>query len=111
MSWNGKPPMQLAALLDGAGPGGMLRVGPILIQWGTVTVTFSATTFATATITYDQPFSATPGVFPVPQGTSGLFDYLPGTPGTLSCSVGLRSYDSSSVTGSFVVPWFAIGPA
>lgn len=90
---------------------GSVTIGPMLIQWGTATVVFSAVTNATVTIAYPKGFSGPATVIPVCQGSSALFAYLPSSPGASNAALGLRSYSSTSTTGNFPVAWIAVGPA
>lgn len=80
------------------------------VQYGTVSLTFSAAIFATATVTFPIAFAGAPQVAAISLGSSTYFAYLSSTPTTTSVTIGLRSYSSSSFTGTVPASWIAAGP-
>lgn len=100
-------------LIDSAS--GSIRIGTMLIQWGTVSYTFSSQTNQTQTATFPTAFSGTPAVWLTLQHNFSAVAFVGNvvSTGLSATSVDLKAADSTFTarSGSFTGRWLAIGPA
>lgn len=99
---------------SGAGEG-VLPLGGMLLQWGSVSITPTAAgTPTTAVVTFDRPFAATPAVFAtpvssVPQTLSVAVQRSTDLVGDNKAAVAITlTREGTTTTG---INWLAIGPA
>lgn len=89
---------------------GLLQIGGILIQWGTVSIPLSNVASASLSVAFPETFSGTPNVQATMNANSST--YIAGTGAVTSTSftaLGFHRAGTAS-TVTLAVAWFAIGP-
>lgn len=121
-SWVTRPTDGAPGVSDIASTATSVRIGGILIQWGSDTAPATSTDTTMKAITFPTAFAAAPYFVkitvtngPTINGTSLVADAVT-SPSTTGCTVNLNNADrhyegSSKLTSSIPFKWVAIGPA